>query len=382
MRVVVAADACGPSLPAVAAAARVRDGWLRRWPTDSVAAFPLSTGADGFIDVIHSLLGGEMRVVTVAGPSGSPVPATMLMATEPGGDAPTAFVEPVQVTGPDLLRQGPMPADSLRQPDPRAARSTSAGVGELIAAANDTGVTRIVVGLGAVGALDGGAGMLAALGAAASPADALRGGAAGLATVDSVDLDPAVARVAGTPLVLLTDEDTPLLGLRGVTNRHGAAHGLDNERRFEVDGWLSLLAHVAGREVADVPGAGAGGGIGYGLLLLGAQRVPGLATTMDLAGARQAIGDADLVLVVTGHLGPHQIDGGVVGGVAQLCGDLARPCVAVSLTGDVSPREHRAAGMDASYCGVDGGEGAVDFGTEGETLERVAQRVARTWGRR
>ena len=157
MRLLIATDKFAGTLSAVEAAAAIADGWRRQAPDDDVDLAPMADGGPGFVDVLHTTLGGELLATTVMGPYGEQVPGTVLVTGE------TAYVECAQACGLHLT-----------DPEHRAPeRATSRGVGELVAAAVDAGAARVVVGLGGTGSNDGGAGLLAALGALATPAGAL-----------------------------------------------------------------------------------------------------------------------------------------------------------------------------------------------------------------
>ena len=211
--------------------------------------------------MLHEALDGELLAVTVRGPHGAPTPATVLVVGE------TAYVESAQACG--LHLTGKKGAES----------ATTYGVGELVAAAVDAGATTVVVGLGGSGTNDGGAGLLAALGATADvPLDA---GGAGLDGVTTVDVSAARERVGRVRLVAASDVDNPLTGLFGATKVFGPQKGITEERLPAGDGWLEQYAAALDRRTALEKGAGAAGGLGYALLALGATREPGIALVAD-----------------------------------------------------------------------------------------------------
>ncbi len=376
MRVLVAPDKFAGTLTAVEASDAIRAGWLRRRPDDEVVLAPLSDGGPGFVDALHASLGGQLHALTVTGPLGQPTPAALLLVSR--DDRMTAYVESAQACGLALL-----PRDaSGRRPEPDVAEAAStSGVGELVAAALDAGADEVVVGLGGSGTNDGGAGLLGALGVVAEPADALTRGAASLPSLVSLDLEPARRRLAGRRLVAATDVTSPLLGLRGATNVYGPQKGLSQERLFAVDGALSSFAHLVDRTTADAPGAGAAGGLGYALLVLGAEQQPGIELVAAASGFAAELSRTDLVVTGEGSLDPQTFTGKVVAGVAGLAGASGVPCVALAGRLEVGSRELRAAGVDAAYSMVDalGERPALD--RPADSLSVLAQRVARTWGR-
>ncbi|MGN6250973.1 MAG: glycerate kinase, partial [Marmoricola sp.] len=248
MRVVVAPDKFAGTLSAVQAADAVLAGWRRHAPDDELVAVPMADGGPGFVDVLHAVRGGDLIALTVADPYGAPVPATILHE----GD--TAWIESAQAVGLHLTDPG--------ERDPH--RGSSYGVGELVDAAVGLGVRRVVVGLGGSGTNDGGAGLLAALGATAG-AGRLDAGPDGLAAVADVDLAAPRALLSGVELVAATDVENPLLGLVGATKTFGPQKGLGEDDLLGVDAALHRLAAACDRRLADAKGAGAAGGLGYAL---------------------------------------------------------------------------------------------------------------------
>ena len=370
MRILVAPDKFAGTLSTVEAAAVIVEGWHRHAPDDQLSALAMSDGGPGFVHALASHLDGELLAVSVSGPYGVRVPATVLMHDG------TAYVEAAQACGLHLT-----PADR-RDPE----HATSFGVGELIGAAIDADAERVVVGLGGVAANDGGAGLLNALGAdpgIGSGID-LRAGAAGLAALvdgSAVDLTWAYRRIGDVELVMASDVDNPLLGLRGATNVHGGHRGIADERKPAVDGLLERLALATDRSAADRPGAGAGGGLGFALQLLGGSRRGGVELVADVAGLAVRCAAVDLVLTGEGAFDYSSRDGTVVYGVAQAAGAAARPCVVLAGRVDVASREMRALGVEQAYSATDlvGGEAAL--GDPVGSLASLAAKVARQWSR-
>ncbi len=361
MRVLIAPDKFAGTLTAVEAAQAIADGWARHAPADELDLAPMADGGPGFVDVLHATLGGEISGVTITGPHHQRVPGAVLTL----GDR--AWVESAQACG--LTLTG----------GERAESATTWGVGELVMHALEAGATDVVVGLGGSGTNDGGAGLLGALGATADrPLDA---GATGLEGITTVDLGPARARVAEATLTCASDVDSPLTGLFGATKTFGPQKGIDEDRLAIVDALLEQLAAVTDRRVALAKGAGAAGGLGFALLLLGATRRPGfdvVADALDLARRARA---ADLVLTGEGAFDFSSRSGKVPYGVATVAAEALRPCVALAGQVLVGAREMRALGVESAYSLVDlvGEEQAL--GDPAGSLARLAERVARTWSR-
>ena len=226
MRILVAPDKFAGTLTAVEAADAIAVGWRRRAFDDELDLAPMSDGGPGFVDVLHTALGGELLAVTVTGPFAEPVPAGVLVV----GDGVRRERRPVAFT----LTGG--------KGGSAPARSASS----LVVAALDAGARTVVVGLGGGGTSDGGAGLLQALGATSdAPLDA---GAVSLAEVGSVDLTAARARVGDVRLVAASDVDSPLTGLFGPRGVR-APEGIPEDRLAQVDGWLERFAVAVDRRL-------------------------------------------------------------------------------------------------------------------------------------
>ena len=362
MRVLVAPDKFAGTLTAVEAAEAIAAGWARRAPDDVLDLAPMSDGGPGFVDVLHAALGGDLLAHTVRGPFGEPVPATVLVA---GG---TAYVESAQACG--LHLTGGEGAES----------ATTYGVGELLRAAAATGATTVVVGLGGSGTNDGGAGLLAALGATSSAR--LDAGARGLAGISDVDVEAALAAVGGVRLVAASDVESPLTGLFGATKTFGPQKGISEERLPVVDGWLEELGRCGGP--AALPGEGRRRCRRARLRVAG----PGC---HPRAGDRP--GDRRGGAPGSGRRSPTSSSPGRVRSTSRAVPARCRtawprsprrrcarawPWPARSWSGS---REMRALGIESGYSLVDlvGKERA--FADPAGSLADLAERVARTWSR-
>jgi glycerate 2-kinase len=361
MRILVAPDKFAGTLTAVEAADAIAVGWRRRAPDDELDLAPMSDGGPGFVDVLHTALGGELLAVTVTGPFAERVPAGVLVV----GD--TAYVESAQACGVHLTG------------GENGERASTVGVGELLVAALDAGARTVVVGLGGSGTSDGGAGLLHALGATSdAPLDA---GAVGLAEVGSVDLTAARARIGDVRLVAASDVDSPLTGLFGAAKTFGPQKGIPEDRLAQVDAWLERFAVAVDRRASLEKGAGAAGGLGFALLVLGATREPGIDLVADAVRLEARSRAADLVVTGEGAFDFSSRSGKVPYGVAALAAETLRPCVALAGQVLVGSREMRALGVESAYSLVDlvGEERA--FADPAGALADVAERVARTWSR-
>jgi glycerate 2-kinase len=365
MRVLIAPDKFAGTLSAVEAAEAIAAGWRRRAPLDELELVPMADGGPGFVDVLHESLGGELLALTVRGPYGEEVPASVLVQ---GG---TAYVESAQACGLHLTPEA----------DRRPEEASTYGVGELVRAACESGAGRVVVGLGGSGTNDGGAGLLAALGATSEPGDALTRGALGLADLRDVDVTAAKRTTAGVDLVAASDVDNPLLGLIGATNVYGPQKGVAEERLQPVDALLERLAVATDRKTALAKGAGAAGGLGFALLLLGAGRTPGLDVVADAVGLAERARRSDLVITGEGAFDFSSRSGKVPYGVAAVAAEAVRPCIALAGQVLVGSREMRALGVESAYSMVDLVGESASFADPAGSLAALAERTARTWSR-
>jgi glycerate kinase len=310
-------------------------------------------------------VGGSLVSVPVCGPLGEEVPGAVLLSGS------TAYVESAQACGLHLV--------PLAQRDPGL--TTTYGVGQLVAAAVDAGATTVVVGLGGSATNDGGP--------ACWPLSVRR---------------PRSRCAAGPPARRPGRTGRPRTGARA--RRRGRAARRDRRRRPPArstrgDCWLrraegaaparlpdleralGRLADALDPAVAAAPGAGAAGGLGYALLLLGARREHGIAHVMAASGFADRARAADLVVTGEGALDWQSLRGKVVAGVAKVAGDVGRPVVALAGRVEVGRRELAAMGVDAAYALAETpAETRAALDRPAETLEALAARVARTWAHR
>lgn len=369
MRVLVAPDCFTGTLTSAQAATAIATGWRQEFPEDQIELAPLSDGGPGFVSAIVGALGAKEIPVVVTGPLGQKVPAQFARLGN------QAWLESAQACGLALID------DSMRNPE----LTTTFGVGELLIAAIESGASKITIGLGGSATNDGGAGMLNALGAIAD-VDLACGGLA-LKQLSRIDLSAAKEKLEGIELICATDVDNPLLGLRGATNTFAKQKGATEESIMRLEGALENFAKACGKtqdgkDPAVALGAGAAGGLGFGLLLLGGRRVAGIETVMQIVELDQKISKADLVITGEGCLDDQSLYGKVVTGVARHCTDVAKPCVAIAGEVRLGKRECLTAGIDSAYSMVEVAGKERSISQPETVLIETAQRVAKTWGRR
>lgn len=369
MRVLIAPDCFGGTLTAPEAAEAIAAGWRGGAPDDELTLCPLADGGPGFVDVLHSALGGDLRHRSVAGPLGVPVDARWL---EHDG---TAYVECAQACGLTLVPKG----------ERDALAASTAGVGELIAHALEAKVHTIVVGLGGSATTDGGAGMFRALGAVPVGEDGEPLPPGGGSLVGATRLVGGVD-LGDVTLVAASDVENPLLGKLGAARVFGPQKGADDlaVRRLErsLTRWAGLLAEVAGRDVRDVAGAGAAGGLGAALIALGAGVESGAGVVRRLTGLDRALADAELVVTGEGSFDFQSLRGKLVTRVAGAAAERGTPCVVLAGQVSVGRRRAAAAGVDHAYSVAEHvGSAEASLADPGGTLTALAKHVSSEWTR-
>lgn len=325
MRIVVAPDSFKEALPARQVCEAIARGIRRACPDATIDLLPMADGGEGTVDALVAATNGQLRESTVTGPLGKPVRARWGTL---GDDTGTAVLEMAAASGLGLV-----PPDRR---DPLL--TTTFGTGELIAAALNSGVRRILIGVGGSATNDGGAGAAQALGVRfidhngqALP-NGLSGGRLGLiARIDPASRDPRIGRV---PIEVACDVDNPLCGPRGAAAVYGPQKGADPESVRILDANLAHLADVIQQDlnmqVRDIPGAGAAGGLGAGLLaFFGAKLRPGIQMVMDALRFSERIAGADLIITGEGRLDRQSMMGKLIEGVGRAAKAAGTPVIAM-----------------------------------------------------
>jgi len=292
--VVIAPDSFKGSLAAPQICAAVARGLRRVWPDVEIRACPMADGGEGTLDAVLSR-GGERKTRAVTGAGGKQRTAAYGLVDAREGT--TAIIEAAEIVG--ITDAAGMAADVT-------ARSTT-GVGELIGALLESGVRRFMVGVGGSSTNDGGAGMLAALGMEITD-DAGRRIAptpAGLAQAAHADASGLDRRLADSAITIMSDVNNPLCGERGATAVFGPQKGVQPGDIEVLDTRLAhyatLVESAVGRTVADRPGAGAAGGLGFALQLVGGSFRSGAEVVADLIGLDAALEGATWALTGEGR---------------------------------------------------------------------------------
>jgi len=359
--VLFAPDSFKGSLTSVQVATALARGWLVARPNDTTWLCPLADGGEGTLEAIAAAGGWNWLTAAVRDPLGRPIEARWLRSS----DGTRAVIEMAEASG--LSRVASAERD--------AAAATSIGTGDAIRAALDTGVTSIILGIGGSATTDGGAGLLQGLGAVCDRETA---------RADLGGLDP---RLGSVDLAVACDVTNPLLGSYGAAAVYGPQKGAAAEDVVELDRQLAFYADAleaaAGRRVRDVAGAGAAGGVGFGLLAIaGAFRSfalrPGVDLLMEATDFDARLATADLVVTGEGRIDAQTAFGKTALGVARRAAAAGVPCIAVGGGVELEGIEALAA-VGAVAVPVSERPQSIEAAMAAGTspLERCGERIAR-----
>jgi glycerate 2-kinase len=322
LRVVAAPNAFKGSINALQAAEAMKQGVMAASPRCAVTCVPVADGGDGLTEVMQAALGGELLWATVAGPRKQPVAAPFCMISSRN----LAVVEMARASGLALLPK------TLQDPT----RATTLGTGELIRAALDAGAQQVIVGIGGSATCDGGIGMAAALGfrfldKQGAVVDPVGGSLEAIAAIDRQNIDP---RLKGLSVLVACDVTNPLIGENGASAVYAPQKGATPEQVIQLDNGLANLARIIEKElgiaIADMPGAGAAGGLGGGLrAFVDAELKPGIDLVIDLLKLNEHIAGADLVLTGEGRIDGQTRFNKAPAGVARSAKAAGVPCIAI-----------------------------------------------------
>jgi len=323
MKFVIAPDHYKESLTALAVASQIEAGFREIFPHAVYVKIPMADGGEGTVEAMVAATKGKIIRATVTGPLGRPVDAFYGLT----GDGLTAVIEMAAASG--LVLVPPAERDPLR--------ATTFGTGELIKAALDAGARRFLIGIGGSATNDGGAGMARALGASfvdAHGAELAFGGGAlsELARIDVAKLDP---RLRDCHIDVACDVDNPLTGPQGASAIFGPQKGATPAVVAQLDRNLIRYAERIrldlGKSVAEVPGVGAAGGLGAGLLaFLHARLRPGIEIVTEALGLDAIVADADLVITGEGRIDGQTVHGKTPVGVAHVAKRHGKPVIAIA----------------------------------------------------
>ncbi|MEH0688628.1 glycerate kinase [Vibrio cholerae] len=311
MKIIIAPDSFKESLNAMDVAKSIESGFKKRLPDAEYVKIPMADGGEGTVQALVDATGGQIIPHLVTGPLGDKLNGFYGLL----GDGETAVIEMAAASGLHLV------PPSKRNP----LITTSYGTGELIKAALDNGVKKIIIGIGGSATNDGGVGMIQALGGKFLDCNGIQlnygGGAlADLAEIDITNLDK---RLKGTLLEVACDVDNPLCGLNGTSYVFGSQKGATPEMIIQLDKnlahYANLMLQQLGQDVKDRSGSGAAGGMGAALVgLLNATLRSGVDIVMDTVKFCEVVRNADLVITGEGRIDSQSIHGKTPVGVARI----------------------------------------------------------------
>lgn len=323
MRIVVAPDSFKGSLSSLEVANAMEEGILSVFPDAQVIKVPIADGGEGTTDSLVKATGGRFLKNKVMGPLGDMVEACWGIL----GDEQTAVIEMAAASGLTLI------AKEERNP----LITTTYGTGQLIIAALDQGIRKLIIGIGGSATNDGGAGMARVLGVKFldSSGNELPSGGAALSNLEKIDCSGLDPRLAETTILVACDVDNPLCGPRGASAVYGPQKGATPIMIEELDQALKHYSYITkvttGKDVAERPGAGAAGGLGAGLMIFtSAQVKPGVQIVLEATDFEEKVKHADFVITGEGRTDFQTAHGKAPVGVATLAQKYNVPTICLS----------------------------------------------------
>ena len=360
MKILIAPDSYKESLSAQQVAQAIEAGFREVWPSAEYDCLPMADGGEGTVAALIAATGGRRIDLEVSGPLGERVQAFFGVL----GDGHTAVIERAAASGLELVpaaRRDPM-------------RTSSRGTGELIHAALESGARHIILGIGGSATNDAGCGLAQALGARLLDGNGAPLGEPPIARLDQlahIDLSGLDPRLAECVIDVACDVDNPLLGPRGASAVFGPQKGADAAMIVELDARLARFAarveEDLGLQVADLPGAGAAGGLGAGAVaMLGASLRPGIEIVSEVVDLDAHVRAADLVITGEGRIDGQSVHGKTPVGVARVARRHGKPVIALA----------GCLGDDYHHVLSDSIDAVFSTGNRGFALEEMFARAA------
>ncbi|KGQ28087.1 glycerate kinase [Gallibacterium anatis] len=372
MKIVIAPDSFKESLTALQVAQAIEIGFKKIFPDAEYIKVPMADGGEGTVQSLIDAWQGQAMVTEVTAPLGNKVLAEWGLSA----DRKTAIIEMAAASGLHLV------AENERNP----LITGSYGTGELIKAALNFGVEKIILGIGGSATNDAGVGMLQALGAAFLDDEGkpLVAGGAALKRLSKIDLSALDPRLATTQIEVACDVDNPLCGERGASAVFGPQKGATAAMIKELDAALSLFSQKVkqqlNKDIANIAGAGAAGGMGAGLQLLPKCRLKsGVDIILEATHLSKVVADADLVITGEGRMDSQTVYGKTPVGVAKTAKRFHKPVIAIVGCLRADYEVVYDAGIDAVFPIIRNLASLSDTLAQGrENLISTAQNVART----
>ncbi|MGC7872461.1 glycerate kinase [Desulfosporosinus sp. SYSU MS00001] len=373
MRIVIAPDSFKGCLNAIRVALAMQKGARRVFPEAEIDLIPMADGGEGTVEAVLSAVKGRKVEVSVKDPIGRRISASYGLIE----NDKTAIIEMAAASGLPLLR--------TEERNPRI--TSTQGTGQLIRDALDRGVKKILLGIGGSATNDGGAGLAAALGVKLlnGQGEELPPGGAALANLQDIDLSELDSRLAEVQCEVACDVQNPLCGPEGASAVYGPQKGAKPEDIRILDAALlnfgEKLSKLSGINLLELPGGGAAGGLGAGLVgFLGAKLRPGSQMILDVAKAEEKIRHADLVLTGEGMTDFQTAYGKVPVGVAALAAKYQVPVLVVSGAVEGHPDLLGDYGVNCCFSVSEGPGTLEEAFSKGEVqIEREVWRILTVW---
>lgn len=372
MKIAIAPDSFKGSMTALEAATCIENGMRRAISNASFRKIPMADGGEGTVSALVEATSGSFVKRSVKDPLGRTIRATFGLT----GDGKTAIIEMAAASGLALLK-----------PKERNPMKTSTyGTGQLIKAALKLGAKHILVGIGGSATNDCGVGMAMALGVRFfdKTGKKIGPGGAALKHIARVDMSKRVALPKGVRIEVACDVDNPLVGPTGAAQVYGPQKGATPAMVKALDKSLAALAAIITRDVGvdilDVPGSGAAGGLGGGLMaFVGGVLRPGIDIVIDSVALRRKIKGCDLVITGEGRMDHQTAFGKTPSGVARVAKEAGLPVIAICGCLGKDPQVVHTIGIDAFFSALEEGVDEEDLPVRGpEMLTNCAEEVART----
>ncbi|GAK03699.1 LOW QUALITY PROTEIN: glycerate kinase [Geomicrobium sp. JCM 19037] len=373
VHIVIAPDSFKESMTALEAATAIKRGFQKTDPEATFDVIPMGDGGEGTMEALTANLGGERIELQVEGPNTKTVTAHFAISE----DGTTAVMDMAAASGIHITAKA----------DRNVYEASTYGTGEMISAALDRGVSRIIIGIGGSATNDAGAGMIEALGAKLldENGNAINRGGGALAKLAKIDISGLDERLAKTEIIVACDVTNPLLGPEGASAVYGPQKGADERAVVELDQALDVFnqrtIEATGKDVSNIPGAGAAGGLGAGFWPFSdATLQPGIELVLAETDFHTRVQKADLVFTGEGKIDGQSVYGKTPIGVAKAAKQEGKRVIAVCGalgTGYKDVYEH---GIDAVFSIVPGAVSLEDAMANGASyLEDAAENIARVW---
>jgi glycerate kinase len=370
MKILIASDSFKGSATTMEVADNIAKGLLRVCPEIEIEKLPVADGGEGTVETLVAGMDGNLVHVEVTGPLGERVKAKYGII-----DDGMAIIEMAEASGLVLVEE------EMRNPT----LTTTYGTGELILSALERGLKRIYVGIGGSSTNDGGMGMARALGYRFLDRDGneLPDGGGSLGQLDRIDVANVTPLLKDARITVMCDVENPLFGPDGAAYVYGPQKGADPDMVQILDENLRHFSEILIRDmnadVADIPGSGAAGGLGGGLMAFcGAELKPGIEMVLDILDFDSHLQDVDLVVTGEGRIDGQSAKGKVPAGIAKRAKKLNKPLVAIAGGVGEGIEGFYSIGIDLILPIVDGPmELRQAMDEVGILLERTGERLAR-----